>query len=50
LAEPDKVAASVGLGRLDRSGRLKTAKLGTKLHIADVILTDLPMKPDKPPS
>jgi len=46
LAEPDKVAASVGLGSLDRSGRLQTAKLGTKLHIADVILTDLPVKPD----
>jgi hypothetical protein len=46
LAEPDKAAASVGLGSLNRSGRLKTARLGTKLHIADVILTDLPVKPD----
>ena len=46
LSEPDKVAASVGLGSLDRSGRLKTARLGTKLHIADVILTDLPVKSD----
>ena len=46
LAEPDNVAASVGLGSLDRSGRLKTARLGTKLHVADVILTDLPVKPD----
>jgi hypothetical protein len=46
LAEPDKVAASFSLGSLDRSGRLETAKLGTKLHIADVILTDLPVKPD----
>jgi hypothetical protein len=46
LAEPDRVAASVGLGSLDGSGRLKTASLGTKLHVADVILTDLPVTPD----
>jgi hypothetical protein len=43
LAEPDRVAATAGLGVLDGRGRLKTAGLGTKLHIADVILTDLPV-------
>jgi hypothetical protein len=46
LPDPDRAASSLGLGKLDGSGRLKTARLGTKLHIADVILTDLPIKPD----
>jgi hypothetical protein len=45
-AEPDRAAAKLGLGTLDGSGRLKTARLGTKLHIADFIFTDLPVKPD----
>lgn len=46
LSDPDSAAAAAGIGSLDGSGRLKTARFGTKLHIADVIFTDLPVKPD----
>lgn len=44
--DPDRLAAVAGLGSLDEHGRLKAPGLGTKLHIADVILTDLPVLPD----
>lgn len=43
---PDKLAVAAGLGTLDENGRLVAKGLGTKLHIADVILTDLPVAPD----
>jgi hypothetical protein len=45
-ADPDSLATAAGLGSLDRRGRLKAAGLGTRLHIADVILTELPIAPD----
>ncbi len=45
-ADPDKVASSAGLGSLDGRGRLKTPAFGSKVHVADVIVTDLPLAPD----
>jgi hypothetical protein len=36
----------VGIGTLDARGRLTTKRFGTKVHIADVILTDLPVAVD----
>jgi hypothetical protein len=42
----DEAAAKAGLGRLDGRGRLKTPRFGVKVHVADVILTDLPVAPD----
>jgi hypothetical protein len=50
LSDPDGTVAALGLGSLDGSGRLKTKGLGARPHIADVILTDLPVKPDQPRS
>src|SRR5581483_5012620 len=45
-ADADQLAAAAGLGTLDTQGRLVTAKLGAKVHIANVIRTDLPLAPD----
>jgi hypothetical protein len=45
-ADADKLAAAAGLGTLDESGRLSTPRFGRKVHVADVILTDLPVAPD----
>ena len=42
----DEVATKAGLGTLDSRRRLNTPRFGTKVHIADVILTDLPVAPD----
>jgi len=44
--DAEKLAAAAGLGRLDASGRLVTEKFGTKVHVANVIRTDLPLAPD----
>jgi hypothetical protein len=41
-----RVAVAAGLGVLDAEGRLVTREFGTKVHIADVLLTDLPLQPD----
>jgi hypothetical protein len=38
----DALAARAGLGSLE-DGRLRTPRFGTKVHVADVILTDLPV-------
>jgi hypothetical protein len=46
LDDRDAVAAVAGLGALDDRGRLRTPRLGTNVHIADVILTDMPIKAD----
>jgi hypothetical protein len=40
------LAARAGLGRLDAEGRLVTREFATRAHVADVILTDLPLAPD----
>jgi hypothetical protein len=40
-----RLAAAAKLGTLDRAGQLVTAELGTRVHVADVIRTDLPLIP-----
>jgi len=42
------VAAAAGLGKRDRSGRFVSTIRGTQVHVADAILTDLPLAPDTP--
>jgi epoxyqueuosine reductase len=46
--DPIAVAVAAGLGTLDRSGRLVTITRGAHIHVADAILTDLPLAPDTP--
>ena len=41
-----RLAAAARLGTLDRTGRLVTARYGTRVHVADVIRTDLPVATD----
>ncbi len=43
----DRAAAAAGLGTLNRAGRLVTPQFGAKVYVADVILTDLPVAPDR---
>jgi len=38
-----RLAVIAKLGTLDRAGRLVTRELGTRVHVADVIRTDLPL-------
>ncbi len=38
----DSLAARAGLGNLE-GARLRMPRFGTKVHVADVILTDLPL-------
>ena len=38
-----RLAAAAKLGTLDGTGRLVTAEYGTRVHVADVIRTDLPL-------
>ena len=45
-ADRDRLAAAAGLGVLDADGRLVTRKFGRNVHVADVLLTDLPLEPD----
>jgi len=40
-----RLAAAAKLGTLDRNGKLVTAAHGTRVHVADVIRTDLPLVP-----
>jgi hypothetical protein len=49
LADPngEKLAAAAGLGTLGPDGRLVTPKYGTRVHVTDVIRTDLPLAPDR---
>jgi hypothetical protein len=37
---------AVGLGKRNGAGTLTVPKYGTKIHIADIIFTDLPMEAD----
>lgn len=41
-----KLAAVAGLGEINGNGRLVTPRYGADVHVADVILTDLPLAPD----
>jgi len=42
----EKLAVAAGLGALNAEGRLVTPKFGTRVHVANVIRTDLPLAPD----
>lgn len=42
----ERLAIAAGLGTRDNNGRLTVPKFGTKIYIADIIFTDLPMKAD----
>jgi hypothetical protein len=42
----EPLAARAGLGTLDAAGRLVTREFGARVHVANVILTDLPLAPD----
>jgi hypothetical protein len=42
----EALAAATGLGALDADGKLVTGKYGTKVHVANVIRTDLPLAAD----
>jgi hypothetical protein len=44
--DAEKIAAAAGLGTLNEDGRLVTAKYGTRVHVANVIRTDLPLAAD----
>jgi hypothetical protein len=45
-ADRERLAAVAGLGTLDTTGRLLTRQFGSNVHVADVLLTDLPLQPD----
>src|SRR4051794_37139810 len=45
-AEGGGLAARAGRGTLDAGGRLVTPRFGTRVHVADVIHTDLPLAAD----
>ncbi|HSF31056.1 MAG TPA: hypothetical protein VLK82_11385 [Candidatus Tectomicrobia bacterium] len=45
---PIAVAAAAGLGTLGGDGRLVTSTRSAQVHVADAILTDLPLAPDTP--
>lgn len=42
----ERLAATAGLGTLDSEGRLVTTQFGSRVHVANVIRTDLPLAPD----
>ena len=46
LPQADHLAVVAGLGQLGPDGRLVTRRFGRRVHVAEVILTDLPLEPD----
>jgi len=42
----EQLAEAAGLGKLNTDGRLVTPQYGTRVHVANVIRTDLPLAPD----
>jgi len=44
--DAEKLAAAGHLGTLNKEGRLVTSQYGTRVHVANVILTDLPLAAD----
>lgn len=44
--EAAQLAARAGLGTVDGHGRLITPELGSRVHVSEVIRTDLPLAPD----
>jgi hypothetical protein len=45
-ASGEELAAAAGLGEINGQGRLVTPRYGADVHVADIILTDLPLAPD----
>ncbi len=45
--DAENLAAAAKLGTLNRDGRLVTPELGTRVHVAEVISTDLPLAADE---
>jgi ferredoxin len=48
VAQPMPVALAAGIGEHARNGLLITEKFGSRVQLGDIILTDLPLVPDKP--
>jgi hypothetical protein len=44
--DAERAAVECGIGVLDRAGRFEARPFGRKVHVADVILTDLPLQAD----
>jgi hypothetical protein len=44
--DAERLAAVAGLGKLNADGKLVTPQYGTRVHVANVIRTDLPLTPD----
>jgi hypothetical protein len=42
----EQLAAAAGLGKINSQGRLVTPEFGVKVHVAEVIVTDLPLASD----
>jgi epoxyqueuosine reductase QueG len=45
---PMPLAVAAGIGEMGRNGMVITEKHGSRIHMPDVILTDLPLTADKP--
>jgi len=45
-ADRERLAVAAGLGTFDASGRFTAPKLGTKVHIGEILFTDLPLQAD----
>jgi hypothetical protein len=45
-ADRELLAAAAGLGTFDGGGRFVGRRRGRKVHVADVLLTDLPLEAD----
>ena len=45
-APRERLAVAAGLGKLNSDGRLTVRKYGTRIHVADIIFTDLPLAAD----
>src|SRR4051812_25320327 len=42
----ERLAVAAGLGTLNSAGRLTVPKYGTKIYVADILFTDLPVEAD----
>ena len=42
----ERLAVAAGLGTLNGDERLAVPKYGTRIHVADIIFTDLPLAAD----
>ena len=48
VAQSMPVGLAAGIGEMGRHGMLISEKFGSRIHLGDPILTDLPLLPDKP--